>query len=83
MIHIQGVGGSNPPVATKKYFMREINNVLYLYGTYGIMGTYIDYTDYILESIKKESNVRLYNQVMRSMMSKSKREKRDRQMHLI
>lgn len=63
--------------------MREINNVLYLYGTYGIMGTYIDYTDYILESIKKESNVRLYNQVMRSMMSKSKREKRDRQMHLI
>ena len=63
--------------------MKEINNVLYLYGTYGAMGTYIDYSDYIAESIKKESNVRLFNQVMRSMMSKSKREKRDRQMHLI
>ena len=63
--------------------MREINNVLYLYGTYGAMGTYIVDADYILQSIRKESNGRLYNQVMRSMMSKSKKEKRDRQMHLI
>lgn len=63
--------------------MREINNVLYLYGTYGQIGTYIDYTDYIADSIKKESNVRLLNQVMRSMMSKSRREKRDKKMHSI
>ena len=63
--------------------MREKNNVLYLYGTYGATRNYIDYTDYIVESIKKESNVKLYNQVMRAMMSKSRREKRDKQMHSI
>lgn len=65
--------------------MKEINSNINLYGTYGQfrnIGEYVE-CEINLEYIVKEFDYKTYDRVIRSSMSRKKKEERDKKTHMV